>query len=247
MVAFIASIARRSLRRASASNCCPGKCRARRRSTLPAVLAPINGRSVRTARLAGSSAHHPQSLAGVVHRGAFELNAVHATPKEFNLRNFAHAVDLNLNVDDLLGVLPTFDRSSVSKIWRCVEARPADLLMRPLDKRGLIQLSAQQSLGRFREDIDHGFDHRPFVRTQAPAAFPGQEVKQVPKESDQGLNGTHSRHLQLPRRHLLRARCLSASRECDPERAAGEALDRRQARAGSRHVLHGMPGSSSFR
>jgi hypothetical protein len=24
-------------------------------------------------------------------------------------------------------------------------------------------------------------------------------------------------------------------------------LDRRQARAGSRHVLHGMPGSSSFR
>jgi hypothetical protein len=61
---------------------------------LRAVLAPINRRSVRTAQLTGSSANHPQFLAGVVRRGSPELNGIHATSKELNVRNFLYTLNI---------------------------------------------------------------------------------------------------------------------------------------------------------
>jgi len=116
-----------------------------------------------------------QVFANVVCGTSLELEAIDAPVKKFNLHNLVSAVDLNLDVDDLLEVLSTttFDSSLVWHIRSCVEARSADLLVRALHKHDPIQLRAQQYSRVLWEGIDHGLDHCPFVSMQAPTSFPG--------------------------------------------------------------------------
>lgn len=171
-----------------------------------AVLEPINRSGVRAAQLAEAYTGRLHSLASVELCGPFELNGIDAALKELNLRNLFHTLHVDLNINDLRGVLRIFYRSAVGTIGFRIKAWQGNLPVRPLNKGDPALLRAQQCLRVFGKEIDRGFDHHPFVRTETPGSFPERDVEQVPREVRQGFNDAHCRLLPQPDSFRLLAR-----------------------------------------